>query len=113
VDWPQALANLISITPTNIQVQSFAGTTAASSPTSGTSSTTTAAIGSVGTNLTGPGPGLTSPSRWTSAIANDPQMMFANPVPSSVTTEANGTVAFPSTISVTAYASLAKNASLQ
>ena len=39
--------------------------------------------------------------------------MFANPVPTSVVTNTDGTVSFPSTISVTAFASLAKNASLQ
>jgi len=125
VDWPQALGNLISITPPSIQVLTFAGTTgnapasasgssaSSSASSASSSSSSSGAIGQVGTNLTGPGPGLTSPSAWTTAIANDPQKMFANPVPTTVTTNVNGTVSFPSTISVTAYASLAKNASLQ
>jgi len=128
VDWPQALGNLIAITPANIKVLSYVGTTgnapaagssssASSAPATttpaGGSATTTAAIGSVATSLNGPGPGLTSPSLWTSAIANDPQKMYANPVPTSVVTNSDGTVSFPSTISVTAFASLAKNASLQ
>jgi hypothetical protein len=72
-----------------------------------------ASIGFVATALTGPGPGLTSPSLWTQAIANDPAKMFANPVPTSITTNPDGSVSFPFTISVTPFASLAKNASLQ
>jgi len=124
VDWPQALGNLIAITPASIKVESFVGATAvtpgvapgATAPTAGTAGTTTAAIGSVQTNLTAPGPCCSYPSQWQLAIANDPQKMFANPVPSSVTTTVSGTtsiVTFPSTISITAFASLAKNASLQ
>ncbi len=126
IDWPNALSNLISITPPKLQVQSFAGTTGngsatgsttgAATPTTATpaaSSTVSPAIGFVATALTGPGPGLTSPSLWTSAIANDAAKLFANPVPTSITTNSDGSVSFPSTISVTPAASLAKNASLQ
>jgi type IV pilus assembly protein PilM len=126
IDWPNALNNLIAITPTKLQVQSFVGTTGngsatasttgAATPTTATpaaSSTVSPAIGFVATALNGPGPGLTSPSLWTSAIANDSAKLFANPVPTSVTTNGDGSVSFPSTISVTPAASLAKNASLQ
>ena len=126
IDWPNALSNLIGITPPNLQVQSFVGTTGngsatasttgAATPTTATaaaSSTVSPAIGFVATALTGPGPGLTSPSLWTSAIANDAAKLFANPVPTSITTNTDGSVSFPSTISVTPAASLAKNASLQ
>ncbi|HEV3265467.1 MAG TPA: type IV pilus assembly protein PilM [Acidimicrobiales bacterium] len=126
IDWPNALSNLIAITPPNLQVQSFAGTTGngsaaastagAVTPTTATpaaSSSVSASIGFVATALNGPGPGLTSPSLWTSAIANDSAKLFANPVPTSITTNTDGTVSFPSTISVTPAASLAKNASLQ
>ncbi|MGO9030085.1 MAG: type IV pilus assembly protein PilM [Acidimicrobiales bacterium] len=122
IDWPAALGNLISITPAKIKVQSFVGATTtattpgstagATAPAAG-SSTTVASIGSVATSLTGPGPGLTSPSLWTQAIAGDPAKLFANPVPTSIVTNPDGTVSFPSTISVTSAASLAKNASLQ
>ena len=126
IDWPNALTNLIAITPPNLQVQSFVGTTgngsATASPTSAVTPTTatpaasssvSASIGFVATALTGPGPGLTSPSLWTSAIANDAAKLFANPVPTSIATNSDGSVSFPSTISVTPAASLAKNASLQ
>jgi type IV pilus assembly protein PilM len=126
IDWPNALTNLIAITPPKLQVQSFVGTTGngtatgsttgAATPTTATpaaSSTVSASIGFVATALTGPGPGLTSPSLWTSAIANDAAKLFANPVPTSITTNTDGSVSFPSTISVTPAASLAKNASLQ
>jgi hypothetical protein len=122
IDWPQALTNLISITPARLQVQSFVGTTGngtattpATTPATTTpaSNTVSASIGFVATALTGPGPGLTSPSQWTQAIANDPAKMFANPVPTSIATNTDGSVSFPSTISVTPFASLAKNASLQ
>jgi type IV pilus assembly protein PilM len=136
VDWPTALANLISITPAKIEVQTFVGTTsspggssaggssaaggaattATTTPAQGATGGTTATvpvIGSVTTNLTGPGPGFTSPSLWSQAIAGDPAKLFAYPVPTSVITNPGGTVSFPSTISVTSFASLAKNASLQ
>jgi type IV pilus assembly protein PilM len=132
VDWPTALGNLIAITPANIKVLTYVGTTGASaasgsSSAAGTTTTTTtvptagatgstvpgATIGTVSTSLTGPGPCCSSPSQWQSAIANDPQKMYAYPVPTSVVTNPDGTVSFPSTISVTAFASLAKNASLQ
>lgn len=121
IDWPQVVTNLISITPARLQVQSFVGTsgngtatTPATAPvTTPASSTVSASIGFVATALTGPGPGLTSPSLWTQAIANDPAKLFANPVPTSVTTNTDGSVSFPFTISVTPFASLAKNASLQ
>ena len=126
IDWPNALTNLIAITPPKLQVQSFVGTTgngsatasatSAVTPTTATpaaSSSVSASIGFVATALTGPGPGLTSPSLWTSAIANDAAKLFANPVPTSIATNSDGSVSFPSTISVTPAASLAKNASLQ
>ncbi|HEX3841234.1 MAG TPA: type IV pilus assembly protein PilM [Acidimicrobiales bacterium] len=126
IDWPNALSNLISITPPKLQVQSFVGTTGngtatasttgSATPTTATpaaSSSVSASIGFVATALNGPGPGLTSPSLWTSAIANDAAKLFANPVPTSITTNTDGSVSFPSTISVTPAASLAKNASLQ
>jgi type IV pilus assembly protein PilM len=126
IDWPHALSNLIGITPPQLQVQSFVGTTGNGSATTSATSTATpttatpaasssvsASIGFVATALTGPGPGLNSPSLWTSAIANDALKLFANPVPTSITTNPDGSVSFPSTISVTPSASLAKNASLQ
>ena len=120
VDWPSALGNLIAITPKNIEVQAFSGTTG-NAPTSGATSaapataggTASAVIGSVSTSLTGPGPGLTSPSQWIQAIAGDTPQLFVSPVPSSVVTNPNGSVSFPSSISITALASLAKNASIQ
>ena len=123
IDWPQALSNLISITPARLQVQSFVGTsgngtattpvTTPATPATPATPSVSASIGFVATALTGPGPGLTSPSLWTQAIANDPAKMFANPVPTSITTNPDGSVSFPFTISVTPFASLAKNASLQ
>ena len=117
IDWPQALGNLISITPARLQVQSFVGTsgngTATTPVTTPATPSVSASIGFVATALTGPGPGLTSPSLWTQAIANDPAKMFANPVPTSITANPDGSVSFPFTISVTPFASLAKNASLQ
>lgn len=116
IDWPTALGNLIAITPPGVRVQSFVGTTngtTTSAPSSAPSSTTGRSIGAVSTSLTGPGPGLTSPSQWTQAISGDPSSLYENPVPTSVVTNPDGTVSFPSTISITPAASLSKNAKLQ
>ncbi len=120
IDWPSALGNLIAITPLNVEVQSFSGTTgnastsgAAAAASSASPGSPSNAIGSVPTSLTGPGPGLTSPSKWIQAIAADTPKLFISPVPTSVITNPNGSVSFPSSISVTPLASLAKNASLQ
>ncbi|MHB1711610.1 MAG: type IV pilus assembly protein PilM [Acidimicrobiales bacterium] len=121
IDWPRALTNLIGITPAQLRVQSFVGTTGngttppttASAAGAPASNAVSASIGFVATALTGPGPGLTSPSKWTQAIAHDPSKMFANPVPTSIVTNPNGSVSFPSTISITPFGSLSKNASLR
>jgi type IV pilus assembly protein PilM len=86
VDWPLALTNLVSITPANAKVQSFAGT--ATSTTTGTSSSaaattttpttvpaggaaapTSAAIGNIQLGVTGPGPSLSISEAWINAIA--------------------------------------------
>lgn len=122
VDWPLALSNLIAITPPNAEVQSFngqstaavAGATAAPSastpPTTG-SGTQSAAIGTVDLNVTGPGPSLAISAAWINAVSGS--QLFANPVQGATTVNANSTISFPFTVSITPNASLDKNASLK
>jgi outer membrane murein-binding lipoprotein Lpp len=126
IDWPLALNSLIAITPTAAQVQSFhgsatavvAGSTAspsAAAPAAGASGasspTTSAAIGTIGLGVTGPGPSLSISEAWINAVAGS--QYFANPVQGATTANADGSISFPFTISVTPNASLDKNASLK
>lgn len=113
VDWPQALTSLIAITPPGAQVQSFEGTSTATTTTPGTanSSTLAASIGTIQLNVTGPGPGLNISEDWINAVAGSP--LFANPVQGATAVNSNGTISFPFTVSVTPQASLDKNASLR
>jgi len=108
VDWPTTLSGFIAMTPTDLQIKTFVGTTVATASSGGTSE---AAIGSISTSIVGPGPGLTSPQNWLNAVQQS--TLFANAVPTTVTQNADGSVSFPSTVSITPAASLAKNASLQ
>jgi type IV pilus assembly protein PilM len=131
IDWPLAWNQLVAITPTGAQVQSFAGTTVAPAAVSGAtagSSTTTAsspapsgtasagtaptsaAIGTVAIDVVGPGPDLSISEAWINAIAGS--HVFANPVQGATTSSAD-LISFPFSISVTPDASLDKNASLQ
>ena len=125
VDWPLALNNLITITPSNARVQSFNGATnpstagAAATPTSTTAGTTTgaatsttsAAIGTIQSGVTGPGPSLSISEAWINAIAGS--KLFANPLQGATTVNPDSTISFPFTISITPDASLDKNASLK
>lgn len=123
VDWPAVLGGLISITPPGAQVQSFAGTSSATTsgtaPAAGATSTTTAAgtpsvstaIGSVQLGVTGPGPNLAISQAWITKVAQSP--LFANPVQGATTATSTGDVAFPFSLSVTPSAGLAKNASVK
>ncbi|MGH9102095.1 MAG: type IV pilus assembly protein PilM, partial [Acidimicrobiales bacterium] len=122
VDWPVALSTLLSITPTNAQVQSFDGeastaatgssgtTTSAASPGSaaasagGSSATTAAAIGTIQVGVTGPGPDLAISEAWINAVSGSP--FFANPLQGATTVNPDSTISFPFTISVTPNASL-------
>ncbi len=102
IDWPLALSNLISITPSGAKVQSFAGlavaqaaggtsgssvpagsdATTTASPASTTSgsgnATTSAAIGTIQLGVTGPGPSLSISEAWINAVASS--QLFANPL---------------------------------
>ena len=116
VDWPLALSNLIAITPTNASVQSFAGTqltatgTAATGTAGGTATgTQSAAIGTINLNVKGPGPSLSISKAWIDAISTS--QLFANPLQGATTVNADSTISFPFTISVTPAAGLSKNAS--
>jgi type IV pilus assembly protein PilM len=129
VDWPLALSNLISITPSQAQVQSFAGTALSASTTSAGTSTgsttagastgtsgssgapTSASIGSIDLQVTGPGPSLSISEAWINAIASSE--LFANPLQGNTAVGPNGTISFPFSISITPKASLDKNASLK
>ena len=133
IDWPLVLNNLISITPSGAQVQSFDGastattgssatgtasssspTTAASSSTSATSAsstTTSAAIGTVQLGVTGPGPSLSISEAWINAVVRS--QLFANPLQGATTVNPDSTISFPFTVSITPNASLTKNASLK
>jgi type IV pilus assembly protein PilM len=133
VDWPLALSNLITITPTGAQVTTFNGTsssaapgtsgtsgtsssatsatTAGSTASSGSSATTSAAIGSIDLQVNGPGPSLAISEAWINAVAGS--KLFANPVQGATVGNPDGTISFPFTLSVTPDASLDKNASLK
>jgi type IV pilus assembly protein PilM len=119
VDWPLAFTGMVNATPggaTPIAVTSFDGstnaTTAASTPSSATQGPQAASIGTVKLNLMGPGPGLASPRAWTIAMSI-PGGLFGNPVIPSSTTNTNGSVSFPSTVSILPKASLLNNKGLQ
>ena len=125
VDWPLALNELIKITPANAEVQSFAGTATAAAPGAsatatatttgstpgGASSTTSAAIGTIQTGVTGPGPSLSISEAWINAIAGS--QYFANPLQGATVVSPNNVISFPFAISITPSASLDKNASLK
>ncbi|MGB7051132.1 MAG: type IV pilus assembly protein PilM [Acidimicrobiales bacterium] len=131
IDWPLVWNQLVGITPTGAQVQTFTGTTLTpgtpAAATAGSSATTTsspapsstaavgstptsAAIGSVALGVVGPGPDLSISEAWINAIAGS--HFFANPV-QGATTSTGALISFPFNISVTPSASLDKNASLQ
>ena len=61
--------------------------------------------------MTGPGPSLSISEAWINAISSS--LFFANPLQGATTVNANSTISFPFTISVTPNASLSKNASLK
>ena len=131
IDWPLVLGNLISITPAGAKVQTFDGATEAAAstpssaaprrrrprdrqrrtPTSAATPTTSAAIGTVELNVTGPGPSLSISEAWINAVAGS--QYFANPMQGATKVNADTTISFPFTISITPNASLDKNASLK
>jgi len=117
VDWPNVIGSLIAITPHNLGVASFVGTTGAPTATTGTPATSTtpkpgSILGTISTSLSGPGPEYTLTSAWINAITSSTD--FADPVVTAITTDQQtNVVTFPSTISVTPAASLAKNGSVQ
>ncbi len=126
VDWPVALNNLIQITPPNAKVQSFNGsalaTTAASgsgttagattaATTAGSTATTSAAIGTIQTSVTGPGPSLSISEAWINAVSGS--QVFANPLQGATVVNPDSTISFPFEVSITPNASLDKNASLK
>ncbi len=116
VDWPNVIGSLIAITPPNLGVTSFVGTTGAPTATSGAPATSThtagSVLGTISTSLSGPGPEYTLTSAWINAITSSTD--FADPVVTAITTAPKtNVVTFPSTISVTPAASLAKNGSVQ
>ena len=118
VDWPLVFSNLQKVTPggaTSITVLSFDGksnTSTTSSSSSTTQGPQAASIGTITLHLIGPGPGLVSPRAWTIATSAK-NGYFGNPVIPSTATNADGTVSFPSTISVLPSASLLNNKGLQ
>lgn len=128
VDWPVALANLISITPSNAKVLTFSGaagsTTTSGTAAAGTASTTSevssnssaggpksAAIGTIQLNVNGPGPSLSISEAWINAIEGS--ALFANPLQGATVVNSDASISFPFAISVTPNASLSKNASLK
>jgi len=132
IDWPLVLNNFISITPAKAQVQTFNGATTAAVPGSSSASgatattapsgagaagptastpTTSAAIGTVQSGVTGPGPSLSISEAWINAIAGS--QLFANPLQGATTVNPDSTISFPFTVSITPSASLDKNASLK
>ncbi len=127
VDWPLVLGNLISITPSTAKVETFTGatqvpvagasasaapaTSASTASTSAATPTTSAAIGTVQLNVTGPGPSLSISEAWINAVSSS--QFFANPLQGATSVNADSSISFPFTISITPNASLDKNASLK
>jgi type IV pilus assembly protein PilM len=131
IDWPLVFNNLVAITPSGAQVQSFSGTsvaaTAAGTPAAGatttatgagatptaggSTATTSAAIGTIQLGVTGPGPSLTISEAWINAVSSS--QLFANPLQGATTANPDSSISFPFTISITPDASLSKNASLK
>ena len=117
VDWPVALGSLIAITPANAEVHTFNGsqlTTATGSVSPATGSATgtqSAAIGTINFSVKGPGPSLSISAAWISAVSGS--QYFANPLQGATTVDADSTISFPFTVSITPAASLGKNASLK
>jgi len=122
VDWPLALSSLISITPANAGVYTFNGTqlagaagaagAAASTGAAGAAGPQSAAIGTIGMGVQGPGPSLAISEAWINAVSGS--QYFANPLQGATTSSTDGsTISFPFTVSVTPAASLSKNASLK
>jgi type IV pilus assembly protein PilM len=123
VDWPLALKSLIAITPKDAKVQSFSGAavtstgsgtsgaTTTATQSAGSSSTTSAAIGTIQTGVTGPGPSLSISEAWINAVASS--LYFANPLQGSTVVNPDTTISFPFEVSITPNASLDKNASLK
>lgn len=114
VDWPLAITNLIVITPTNASVQNLAGTAVtASTATAGAApaGTQSAAIGTMNLSVTGPGPSLSISKAWIDAVSGS--QYFANPLQGSTTVNADSSISFPFTVSVTPNASLSKNGGLK
>ncbi|MHB1549494.1 MAG: hypothetical protein ACYCX8_12260, partial [Acidimicrobiales bacterium] len=117
VDWPSVIGSLVAITPPHLGVTSFVGTTGAPPASAGAPATSThtaagSILGTISTTLSGPGPEYTLTSAWINAITSSAD--FADPVVTAITTDQKtNVVTFPSTISVTPAASLAKNGSIQ
>jgi cell division protein FtsL len=129
IDWPAVYNELVAITPAGAKVQSFAGTsvtaaggssagatttstsTGTSTSTSAATPTKSAAIGTVGLGVTGPGPDLSISEAWINAVSGS--QLFANPLQGATTANADSSISFPFTISITPNASLSKNASLK
>jgi Tfp pilus assembly protein PilN len=120
VDWPLALSSLISITPAQASVETFNGSEAVaapgSTPTGGSSTSTaagtqSAAIGTIDMNVSGPGPSLSISEAWINAVSTS--QYFANPLQGATTVNADSSISFPFTVSITPNASLSKNASLK
>ena len=118
VDWPLALSNLITITPANAEVHTFNGSQLATitgstttAPASSATGTQSAAIGSINLSVKGPGPSLSISEAWINAVSGS--QYFANPLQGATTVDADSTISFPFTVSITPNASLGKNASLK
>ena len=129
IDWPLVFDNLVAITPSGAQVQSFNGASVAATGTpaagatttatgaaptttaGGSTATTSAAIGTIQLGVTGPGPSLTISEAWINAVSSS--QLFANPLQGATTANPDSSISFPFTISVTPDASLSKNASLK
>ena len=126
VDWPKVLSQLFLITPTGAEVEAINGTEVAPTATTGSASsstttaatssktppsktTTSAAIGTLQFGVTGPGPSLSISEAWIDAVAGSPY--FANPLQGATVVNADSTISFPFSVSVTPAASLSQNAS--
>ena len=117
VDWPAVLAESVRITPAQAKVQTYNGASAEATAAQGGGTPAASnrpksqAIGTVQMDVTGPGPSLAISEAWINAVSGS--KLLTDPVQGATTANADGSISFPFTVSITPAASLDKNGSLK
>jgi hypothetical protein len=96
---------------TGSQIATGTAAAASGAATGAATGTQSAAIGTIALNVQGPGPSLSISEAWINAISSS--QLFANPLQGATTVNADSSISFPFTISVSPSASLSKNASMK